>query len=128
VSEPLAIIFYENLLSGNQLANRLRDLGYGVRRARAAQEVPEEAARLQALFVFLEIGEAQEAALEAVRALKSSPRTRHVPVLAFTGEQAPAEQQKRLQAAREAGADAATEERGLLAHLPAMLEQLLNLD
>ncbi|MCX8108484.1 MAG: hypothetical protein N3G20_06745, partial [Verrucomicrobiae bacterium] len=30
MTTPLALIFYENILIGNQLANRLRDLGYRV--------------------------------------------------------------------------------------------------
>ena len=30
MTEPLAIVVYENLLPGSQLANRLRDMGYRV--------------------------------------------------------------------------------------------------
>jgi hypothetical protein len=40
VTRPLAIVFYEKLLPGTQVVNRLTDLGYRVTATQTAVDVP----------------------------------------------------------------------------------------
>ena len=43
MKQPLALVFYERLLPGTQLVNRLQDLHYRVQTIESAEALPEAA-------------------------------------------------------------------------------------
>ena len=124
MTQPLALVFYEKLMPGSQLVNRLQDLNYRVQAVndlasfqRCAQsEGPDAGVR--------GFGIEGERRLPGIAALKSDAATQHVPVVAFASERA-----VELQAAaQKAGAKLVVSETALLDHLPELLNQALQVE
>lgn len=125
MQQPLALVFYESLLPGNQLLNRLQDLGYRVRTVNELALLPELAARETPLFVFLELNAQAEGVCAVIRQLKASGNTSHIPVFAWL-----ASTDRRLRDgagrnAQAAGASVLTPGPGMLTQLPQLLDQAL---
>ncbi|MEW6161344.1 MAG: hypothetical protein AB1813_28280 [Verrucomicrobiota bacterium] len=124
MTEPLAIIFYENLLPGSQLVNRLQDLGYRV------QGVPEVAAILplaekeKPLVILTDLNTHKGDICSVIASLKRNTATSHIPVLAFAGKN----QKKLHSTAMKAGASLVAQEEAILTQLPQLLDQVLQLE
>ena len=121
MTQPLALVFYERLMPGSQLTNRLQDLNYRV-------EVVSDLASLQSsaqsegpMVVFIDLESGRGQANSAIARLKSDVSTQHVPVVAFASERL-ADLQAAAQAA---GAKLVVGESTLLGHLPELLNQAL---
>lgn len=123
MTQPLAIVFYEKLLPGSQLVNRLQDLNYRV------QSVTDPAfllATIQTEMPMLVLADLATRAdlVQLIGELKANPATNHIPVIAFADEKALAV----MAAAQAAGAALAVSEAALTSYLPQLLNQALHID
>lgn len=124
MTTPLAIVYYENLLPGSRLVNRLQDLGYRVHAALKAAELANEVVEKLPLVLVMELESKDADITEVIETIRTNPATAHVPVLAY----ASAKQKRAQAAAREAGATLIADEAGILAQLPQLLEHVLRVD
>jgi len=121
--QPLAIVFYERLMPGGQLVNRLQDLHY---RVLAVNNVATLAATVQSerpLLLFIDLASRGDVC-DTIKKIKTDSATTHLPVIAF----APDDQPNLLAAAQKAGAGLAVSETAVVSHLPQLLEQALHID
>jgi len=128
MTRPLALIFYEGLLAGNQLINRLDALEYRTQSVSDLGQLHELAARERPLVVLLELGALADRVCAAIRSLRAGPLTDHIPVVAFVATSDPEAAARVTAQAQSAGARVVVGETALLAHLPAILEQALQVE
>jgi len=128
MTTPLALIFYENLLIGNQLVNRLRDLGYRVKPVTDLSQLTALAAEEKPLLFVTELGVQAEPLCTAVRALKADPATAHVPVLAIQRPTRKRADRKVAEGARAAGVALVASESACLTQLPELLGRVLEIE
>jgi CheY-like chemotaxis protein len=124
MTQPLAVVVYEKLLPGSQLVNRLQDLKYRVQALTDADSLVACAQQERPMLVFADLASTRNNVSAAIRELRQNPATQHIPVVAFTPEDA-AEMQA---AARAAGATLVVNESAILSHLPQFLEQALRVE
>ena len=122
MTQPLALIFYQKLLPGSTLANRLRDLNYRVHAVNSLEDFVTVAHSEGPMVLVVDLNGDMDEANAAIRNLRADPRTAHVPLLAF------AEEDSRQTAARTAGATLATSDAAINSHLEQLLEQVLRID
>ena len=122
MTQPLALIYYQKLLPGSTLANRLRDLNYRVHAATSPAELLSVAQSEGPMLLAVDVNGDMAALGDMIRRLRSETRTLHVPILAF------AESEEHQAAARAAGATLAVSDAALSSHLEQLLEQVLRLD
>jgi len=121
MTQPLALIFYERLLPGSQLANRLQDLKYRVETVGDLASLHGRAQLEGPMVVFIDLESGHEEACRTIARLKADGLTQHVPVVAFASDRL-----GDLQAAAQAaGAKLVVGESALLNHLPELLDQAL---
>ena len=109
MTQPLAIVFYEKLMPGSQLVNRLRDLNYRVQAVNDLNALQQCAHSEGPLLVIVDLTGCA-GVCHAIAALKADSTTNHIPVIAFVGEKA-----TELQAAAQrAGATLAVSETAIL--------------
>ena len=119
---PLALMYYQNLLPGSQLVNRLQDLGYRVVVVTDPKDIPARAASEKPLVMVSEIP-ANAAIADAFRQLRANPATEHIPILAYGAEK----DQSNHNDAVQAGANLVASEVGILDQLPRLLDQVLTI-
>ncbi|HVM47151.1 MAG TPA: hypothetical protein VMU04_03945 [Candidatus Acidoferrum sp.] len=124
MTQPLALVLYERLLPGSQLVNRLQDLNYRVQAIPSPETLVECAERSKPMLVLADLGSGPENVCAAVARLKENPATKHLPVIAFGAENAPAVQES----ARKAGATLVVGEAAIITHLPQFLDQALQVE
>ena len=124
MTQPLALLVYEKLLPGGQLANKLRDMGYRVIPVPGALDLVGTADREKPLVVVMDLEPRAGESAKAIGALRAQASTAHIPVVAFAGAQNEAAQNQ----AREAGATLITNDTSILAHLDQFLDQALRVD
>ena len=124
MTEPLALVLYEKLLPGSQLVNRLQDMNYRVQAVADADRLVECAAQAKPMLVLADLESARDNVCAALARLRQNAATKHLPVIAFSGESA-AELQA---AARAAGATLVVTEAAILNHLPQFLDQALQVE
>lgn len=124
MTEPLAILLYEELLPGSQLTNRLRDLGYRVQTIADPETLLDQVAQEKPLLAVVDLSSSRTDMCAHIGRLKSDPTTAYLPVLAFSGQK----DRKLQEAARAAGANLVASKEGILAQLPMLLEQVLQVD
>lgn len=120
MTQPLALVFYEKLMPGSQLVNRLQDLNYRVQAVNDLALLQQCARSDGPLLIIVDLAGRAEVC-HAIAALKADAATRHVPIIAFAGEQA-AELQA---AAQKAGATLVVGEITIANYLPQLLNQAL---
>jgi CheY-like chemotaxis protein len=123
MQHPLALIFYERVMPGSQLANRLQDLKYRVLTVGDVALLPAAAKREAPLFLIADL-DARGNILAALEQIKADPATNHLPVIAFAPDDKPA----LLQAAQNAGLSIAVGETAVVGHLRQLLDRALHLD
>lgn len=121
MTKPAALVHYENLLAGNQLVNRLQDLGYRVVLVTDLISLVRRAEEEKPMVFVASLNSVASPVGEAIRALKFNKATTHIPVLAFTKET----DREVGEAARKAGATLVAGEAGILTQLPQLLNQVL---
>jgi PleD family two-component response regulator len=124
MTEPLALIFYEKLLPGQQLVNRLQDLGYRVHAVTDVNSLEAEVQKQKPMLLIAEFPADATAMPTIITALKENTATAHIPVLAYVAEANPVLRE----VARSAGANLVASEAHVLDQLPQLLEQVLRLD
>jgi CheY-like chemotaxis protein len=121
VTEPLAILFYEKLIPGSQLVNRLQDLGYRVQTITDAETLQPDAEGGKPLVVLADLYSRQNRIIPAIDRLRKQEATAHIPVIAFAGDN-----DSSLRAmALAAGATLVVTDAAISHHLPQLLEQAL---
>src|SRR5688572_3632261 len=123
MTNPLALVFYENLLPGSQIINRLTDLNYRVLSFHDSYLLEDQSEREKPLVVIADLTSRKTDVCVAIQKLKQNPATQHVPVIAFTSEK-----NVQLQnAARAAGATLVASDTVILDQLPHLLDQALEI-
>ncbi len=120
MTQPLALVFYEKLMPGSQLVNRLQDLNYLVRVVNDLASFQQSARAEGPLLAIVDLA-GGDAVCRAIAALKADAATQHIPIIAFAGEQATALQN----AAQKAGATLVVGEATIANYLPELLNQAL---
>ena len=123
MTQPLALVFYEKLMPGSQLVNRLQDLNYRVQTVNDLASLQQSARDEGPLLVIVDLAGRAEVC-RVIAALKADAATSHIPVIAFAGEPA-AEWQA---AAQKAGATLAVSEAAIVNYLPQLLNQALQVE
>ena len=124
MTQPLALVLYEDLMPGSQLVNRLQDLHYRVQSIADAGRLSDYARSEGPMLVLADLSSSRTDVGAAIARLKQDPATAHIPVIAFANESADA-----LQAAgRRAGATLVVTDSAILSHLPQLLEQALQVE
>jgi CheY-like chemotaxis protein len=121
VTQPLALVYYQKLMPGSQLVNRLQDLNYRVQPITEPARLLAYARTEGPMLIFVDLEPADT--LELLAQLRADPATGHIPMVAFGRED-----ESRQQAAQQAGATLVVGETALLAHLPGLLEQALRVE
>jgi len=124
MTTPLALVFYENLLPGSQLVNRLQDLGYRVQTISEVQTLVRQAWQEKPLIVVVDLAAANGDVCSIIRELKKNPETKHIPVIAFTD----LKDEKVQAAATAAGATMVAGNDAILDQLPELLDQALQVE
>jgi CheY-like chemotaxis protein len=120
MTQPLALVFYEKLMPGSQLVNRLQDLNYRVQTVNDLASLQQCARSEGPLLVILDLA-GGDAVCRAIAALKADAAAQHIPIIAFASEQA-----TELQAAaQKAGATLVVGETTIANYLPQLLNQAL---
>ena len=124
MTQPLALVFYEKLMPGSQLVNRLQDLNYRVLAVNDLAALPACVRSEMPMLVFVDLESGGNTVCHAIAALKADAGTQHIPIIAFAGEQA-----TELQAAaQKAGATIVVSEAAIANYLPPLLNQVLQMD
>ena len=124
MTQPLALVVYENVLLGNQLVNRLHDLGYRVTVVNPAKMLVAKAEEERPLVALVDLASRKDDPCTLIGQLRQNPATSHIPVLAFLGEG----NDKIEAAARSAGVTLIALEKEMLAQLPQLLAQVLEVE
>jgi CheY-like chemotaxis protein len=120
---PLALLVYEALLPGSQVANRLRELGYRVLVPGQPADLPALADAEMPLVILLDLLIKSADAAGCIASLRANPTTAHIPVIAFC----PLKQRALQETARKAGASLIAISDGLCEQLPVLLGQVLEI-
>ena len=124
MKQPLALLFYESLLPGSQLGSKLQDLGYRVQTVSDPRRLQECAIREKPIVILVDLLSQTTNVCIEIKGLKFNSATEHIPVIAFT-----VQNNLELQnAAANAGASLVASDVALLAHLPQLLDQALQVD
>ena len=124
MTKPLALVFYENLLPGSQLINRLADMGYRVLSFHDGYLLLDQSEREKPLLVIVDLTSRRTNVCAEIKKLRVNPATQHIPVLAFTAEKNVELQQN----ARQAGATLVASDSVILEQLPYLLKQVLEVE
>jgi len=123
VIQPRALVFYERLMPGSQLVNRLQDLNYRVLSLNALDRLGATVQRESPLLLFIDLASSGDVCA-AIASLRASPATAHLPVIGFAPEETP----DLLAAAQAAGANLAVSETAVISHLSQLIDQALRVD
>jgi CheY-like chemotaxis protein len=121
--EPLAMVCYERIMPGSQLVNRLQDLNYRVMVIANPALIVAAAQRESPLLLLVDL-ETGGDVCQAIGLIKSDTTTRHLPVIAFASDT----QSELLATAQKSGANLAVGDSLVSGHLPALLQQALQVD
>lgn len=121
VIRPLAIVFYEKLLPGTQVVNRLTDLGYRVTATQTAVDVPRLVREHRPMVVIADLALRHGDFCGIISQLRASPELAHVPVLGYCDSK----NRKLVEAALEAGAKLVAAEQGIPDQLAQLLDHVL---
>jgi|YelNatPaOPRAMG01_1025707.scaffolds.fasta_scaffold01128_6 PleD family two-component response regulator len=127
MSEPIranAVLVIENLLLGNQLVNKLQDMGYIVHSFAGETDLLDFVKKTKPLLMVIELNLKKYDALNCIKLIKSDSSTAHVPILAvFSGKKS-----KIIDQAKEAGATMIASSAALIDQLNQIINQLLEIE
>lgn len=121
VTKPLAVVFYQRLLPGSRVVNRLADLGWRVAEASDPADIPSLVRSEHPLLVIAELELRSGDLCPIIAELTQSPDTLHVPILGYGDPK----NQRLSDAALAAGARLVVGEAGVCEQLPQLLEHVL---
>ena len=121
MTEPLALIFYDHLLPGSQVTNKLKQLSWRVNILKDPEAIIPAAQNEKPLLLLMDLDTPRGTLLSVVENIKKDPTTAHIPILAFVGVHSPAAEQEAIKA----GVDLVVADEAILGHLPQLLDQVL---
>jgi CheY-like chemotaxis protein len=122
--KPLAFVCSENMVLGNQLVNRLQDLGYRVEVISDGTQLSTQTASALPFVIICDLVSRGIDLVPAIRGLKQNEATGHIPVIGMTTNP---DQQYHAKAVG-AGASVVAMESGILVQLPQLLDMALAVD
>jgi DNA-binding NtrC family response regulator len=121
MTKPLALVYYERLLPGSQLVNRLQDLGYRVQTIAEAALLIQTARKEGPLVVLVDLVTQKANICAIIKDMKQDGDTGHIPIIGFAGQS-----NKKLHTeAVKCGASLVAFDDAVLPQLPHLLEQAL---
>lgn len=123
MTQPLALVYYEKLMPGSQLVNKLQDLNYRVQTVNDPAVFHSCARDERPLLAIVDLA-GGDTVCGAIAALKTDAVTGHIPVIAFAAEGAT----QAMEAAQKAGAKLVVSETTIANYLPELLNQALNIE
>src|ERR1051326_3148335 len=124
MTKPLALLFYEALLPGSQLVNRLQDLGYRVLTHSHPATLLAQVKETRPFLLLMDLASQDFDLCAVLRELRQNSETSHIPILAFARDN-----QEELRAkAHAAGATLVAGDAAVLSPLPQLLEHVLQVD
>lgn len=120
MTQPLALVLYEKLLPGTQVAGRLQDLGWRVQTLNNPSELVRSAEDHKPLLVLADLISSHGSVSESVARMRRNQSTAHIPVIAFC------EDESQHKPAVEAGATLAVSDTAILQHLNQFIDQALS--
>jgi PleD family two-component response regulator len=124
MTKPTALVFYERLMPGSQLVNRLQDLGYRVLTITEASLLIETARREKPMLAIVDLVTNRANVCSIIKDMKDNEETGHIPVIGFAAQK---DQRLHAEAAR-CGANLVAYDDALLPQLPHLLEHALQID
>jgi CheY-like chemotaxis protein len=124
MTKPLALVYYERLMPGTQLVNRLQDLGYRVLTVTEPSLLIETARKEHPLVALVDLVTNRANICAIIKEMKDDGETAHIPVVGFAAQK---DQKLQNEAAR-AGATLVAYDDALLPQLPHLLEHALRVD
>lgn len=121
---PLALLFYEDLMPGTQLVNRLQDLKYRVEVVSAAADLLAAAASAGPMLILMDLVSKRLDICDLIKQLRAAPATAHIPIIAFADES----EDKLQSSAKEAGATLVVTDAAILPHLNQFIERALQVE
>ena len=92
MTKPLAVVFYEALLPGTRLANRLTDLGYRVQSVTSIAELPDVLRREPPMVLVAQLTPRTGSIAPVIATLKADAALAHLPVIGYLPPRQTAEQ------------------------------------
>lgn len=124
MTKPLGMIFYERLMPGSQLVNRLQDMGYRVSTVTDLAALSPAVEKEMPMVLIMDLTSKNGDVATVIKDLRSNAKTQHIPVIGFTNK----ENKKAQDSATEAGAKLVAIDEAILPQLPHLLEQALEVD
>jgi CheY-like chemotaxis protein len=124
MTKPLALIFYERLMPGSQLVNRLQDLGYRVTPCTDLSCLHSQVEQELPMVIVMDLSSERGDVNGVIKDIRNNEKTTHIPIVAFTSKLNKVGQD----AAVEAGAKLVAVDDAILQQLPHLLEQALEVD
>ena len=124
MTKPLALVFYERLMPGSQLVNRLHDLGYRVASVTDLGALPAHAKKEGPMVIFTDLTSDKGDVNSVIKELRAHEGTAHIPIIAFTSKS----NKKAQNAAVDAGAKMVVVDDAILPQLPQLLDQALEVE
>jgi CheY-like chemotaxis protein len=119
MTQPLALLLYEKLLPGSQLANRLQDLGWRVQTLHDGESLTRSAEEHKPVLVLTDLVSSRGSVCAAIKLLRDNKSTEHIPVIAFAADEALHKE------AAASGATLAVGDAAILQHLSQIIDQAL---
>jgi CheY-like chemotaxis protein len=124
MTKPLALVFYERLMPGSQLVNRLQDIGYRVSTVNDLFAVSAHAQKEGPMVIVMDLTSEKGDVNTIIKELRAGDGTAHIPIVAFTSKA----NKKAQNAAVEAGARLVAVDEAIIQQLPQLLEQALEVE
>ncbi|HXP63426.1 MAG TPA: hypothetical protein VN829_23185 [Dongiaceae bacterium] len=122
--QPLALVFYERLLPGSQVVNRLQDMRYRVQMVGDPARLVKSAEEHKPMLVLADLTSTKTDIFEALARLRHNDATKHLPVIGFSRE----DTAELKSAALAAGVTLLVSETAILHQLPECLDQALQIE
>jgi CheY-like chemotaxis protein len=119
MTKPLALLCYEKLLPGSQLANRLQDEGWRVQTVNDPTALVMAAEEHKPLLALVDLASTRTSVTEQLAGLRRNESTAHLPIIAFSAEEAA------YASAVAAGANLVVSDTAILQHLKQFVDQAL---
>jgi PleD family two-component response regulator len=124
MNEARVLLFYERLLPGSQLVNRLQDLGYQVVTVTETSKIVSTAKKEKPLFIVMDVKSVKGSVSQTIQAIRGASEIKHLPILCFATKQDGNLQDEAVKA----GANLVALDEALLQQMPQLLDHLLQIE
>lgn len=124
MTKPLALVYYERIMPGSQLPNRLQDLGYRVCQVAQADAIIDTARKEKPMIAIVDLVTDRTDICAVLGKMLEDLDTAHIPIIGFAGQK----HTKLRNEAEDAGVTLVALDDALLPQLPHLLEHALQID